>query len=257
MAVGSSDVNGEVVAPVVPTGSVPNALDGAAVAKPVEPTGATVEPKYMTEDQVKILLAAQKDEFERTLQSRTDKLSSRVEKQVQTQLKQIESNLKLLESAGQVITPEIRERVRQRVITDAYANAEEDTAPSVDPTPSPSPSKAGGGGAEGGAQIHPVLEQSFQIIRGMGLDPQALSDEAAALIDQETQDEKTFLASVRKAAAFEYARVNEAGTATNGNGVPAARVAGFGSVGPRRGNPIENINDPNELFRQAFANGKL
>lgn len=250
---GSSSVNGETVESPVP-GQVPNVLAAANVAAPEKET-PTPEPKYMTEDQVRALLAAQKEELERTLQSRTDKLSSRIEKQVQTQLKQVEEQFKVFESAGQVITPEVKERIRQKVMLDAYAKGEEETPAALTPIPSP---EEGRGGQE--AKVHPVLEQSFQIFRGLGLDPNTISDEAAGLIDQETKDAETFLKSVRKAAAFEYSRVNAA-TSENGGGGnganSAARVAGFGSVGARRGNPIEHITDPGELFRMALDAGRV
>lgn len=255
---GSSSVNGEAVESQVP-GQVPNVLAVSNVPAPEKET-TTAEPKYMTEDQVKALLAAQKEEFERTLQSRTDKMSSRIEKQVQAQLRQVEDQFKVFESAGQVITPEVKERIRQKVMLDAYAKGEEETASPpatltpMDAKPSISPSpEEGRMGQEG--KVHPVLEQSFQIFRGLGLDPNTISDEAAGMIDQETKDAETFLKSVRKAAAFEYGRTNAA-TSENGGG-NAARVAGYGAVGARRGNPIENVTDPGELFRMAMDAGRV
>lgn len=246
-------VNGEVVAPKTPGQAF------AALTPNPSPDGeggegqaTTTTPVYMTEDQVKALMLAQREEMVREIQSRTDKSSSRIEKQVKATLTEVEKSLSLLKDAGQEITPEIRERIRQRVIADAYAEGGETPKPL---TPDPSPDGRGG---EGGQQVHPVLEESFQIIRALGLKPEELSPDAVALIDQQTTDANAFLASVRKAAAFEYARVQNGNGGNNGVNVPnGARVAGMGAVGARRGNPIETVTDPGELFRLAEQSGRI
>lgn len=252
----NENVNGDVVETTTPGQALKN-LTPAPLPKAGEgevkgEAGvSTTTPVYMTEDQVKALLKSEREEIERTIQSRTDKTSSRIEKVVQAKLGEVEASLKLLEGLGQTITPEIRERIRQKIVVDAMAQPPaEETSP-----PAPLPKQGEGGSAPEKAQVHPVLEQSFQIITAMGLDPATLSDEAVALIDQETKDADAFLKSVRKAAAFEVNRLG-AVNAPSGTGIGnAARVASFGAQNGRRGNPIEHVNDPDELFKMAFANG--
>lgn len=253
----NENVNGEVVETTTPGQALKN-LTPAPLPKAGEgevkgEAGvSTTTPVYMTEDQVKALLKSEREEIERTIQSRTDKTSSRIEKVVQAKLGEVEASLKLLEGLGQTITPEIRERIRQKIVVDAMAQPPAEETPSP---PAPLPKAGEGGKTEETPGMHPVMEQSMQILRGMGLDPATLSDEAVALIDQETKDAEAFLKSIRKAAAFEVNRLG-AVNAPSGTGIGnAARVASFGAQNGRRGNPIEHVNDPDELFKMAFANG--
>jgi hypothetical protein len=181
-------------------------------------------PAYVTKDEVEQLF----DQMYRRVQSLTDKQAARVEKV-----------LKAAEARGISMTTE-----QAKELAAAAMDGEEPShvsAPAHSQAAPASPARPAQAEPEPEPELHPVLFTANEMMRKAGVTIED-EDPELSLIDRQTTDEFTFLASIKNAIDAKRTRLGKAGD--------PARLPSLTGPG-RPANPVREIKDPNELWRLA------
>lgn len=164
--------------------------------KPSSGEGDAVTEQYVTRQQAQELAQQAAEEAYRKAQALIDKGASRLTKQVQERLASLENSWKLQADMGAPVAPETQERLRQRVIQDAFTAQEQAGAVG-------SGSQAQAPGLEG---MDPITAEAYQMMQQAGVMIEQ-GDPEAAQIDQSSPFK--FLRSVEAAIAAKKARTEQ------------------------------------------------
>ncbi len=225
-----------------PPSSTGNSETGQTQVNPPagQDASSATQPSYIT------LEAAEKlaREAEERAYWRAEKLvrsaDKRISGKVQADLAALEKMINVQKSAGIEITPMQEAQLRNKVISDAYSQADPPpthTEQQEKPNPEAPSSEA----------IDPTTAQAWRLMKAAGITINE-DDPEVKLVDN--SDEDHFLLSI--AAAIETKRQRIASTPMQ---APGRTPTGAGATGAHQANPIQDITDPAELLRIAKTQG--
>jgi len=243
-----------------------NQTDNAAVEYPgggqppeVQPEKPEVEQKTPAQQQeVPVTISQEQlDEITENLFRRVQGLNTKqadtITRKISEQIKALNTSIGTMKATGIEVTPAQEEAMRQRVITDAYANADEEPV-----TPGEAP-----------AQRPPTRDQGVDSVTADGW---AMMEEAGVYIRQEDPEAELYLAkaqtprqyfqAIEKAIQAKKARLENTGkdlpeTAPPEEPGPGRMPTGSGGPGAPAGDPVHSTMDPDSLWDLAKKRGRV
>lgn len=209
-----------------------------------EPSSAP-QPKFITlEEAQKLANQAALDAEERAFrraQGLVSKADNRITQKVQQDLAALQSMITLQKSAGIEVTPQQEAQLRNQIIANAYSQGEQPT-PNTEQPAKPEPE------AQPGVS-DPITAEAWRLMEAAGI---IINDDDPEAEKLDQSGGYAFLRSIE--AAIETKRQRIASTPMQ---TPGRTPTGAGATGQHQANPIQNITDPDELFRMAKAQGLL
>lgn len=191
----------------------------------------------------------------RRFQGLQDKHAATINKKISDGFKALTQSLEVARASGAQITPEQEAQMKNKIITDAYAE-EGTTEPPPPPSPIDQPPTAQGPGQ--GQEVDQVTLDGWAIMEEKGVFIKQEDPEAELLAKAKTP--RQFYAAIEQAIEKKTARLNESGAPPEpppvlpGAGRMPTNVA---SSGGHAGDPILNVTDPDQLWQIAREKGKV
>jgi|GEM_PF-3973052 hypothetical protein len=209
-----------------------------------EPSSAP-QPKFITlEEAQKLANQAALDAEERAFrraQGLVSKADNRITAKVQQDLAALQQMITLQKSAGIEVTPQQEAQLRNQIIANAYSQGEQ-PPPNTEPPATPKP-------AEQSEASDPITAEAWRLMQAAGIVINE-NDPEVGQLDQSSG--YAFLRSIETAIESKRQRI-----ASTPMQVPGRTPTGAGATGAHQANPIQDVNDPEELFRIAKERGLI
>jgi len=210
-----------------------------------EPSSAS-QPKFITlEEAQKLANQAALDAEERAFrraQGLVSKADNRITEKVKQDLAALQSMITLQKSAGIEVSPQQEAQLRNQIIANAYSQGEQ-PPPHTEQQEKPNPEAPSSEAAD------PITAEAWRLMQAAGI---MINDGDPEVEKLDQSSGYAFLQSIE--AAIETKRQRIASTSMQ---APGRTPTGAGATGAHQANPIQDINDPDELFRIAKERGLL